>query len=109
MGPTLVAYLRGVGAGATRTVEVTTNEAAADMVGALRLAATAAMGAAAAAVAAVGVATVAATGVTAAPTVIGVGSGLGLDPPGGGEEWRTRGLNLCPPRVFTMSGLEKGR
>ena len=35
---------------------------------------------------------------------------LGLDPPvGGGEERRTRGLKLCPPRVFTMAGLEKER
>ena len=34
----------------------------------------------------------------------------GLDlPTGGGEEWCTRGLKLCPPRVFTMVGLEKER
>ena len=42
--------------------------------------------------------------------VAAVGSGLGLDPiVGGGEEWRTWGLKLCPSRVFTMLGLEKGR
>ena len=34
----------------------------------------------------------------------------GLDPPGGGgEERRTRGLKLCPPRVFTMARLENER
>ena len=37
-------------------------------------------------------------------------AGPGLDPPaGGGEERHTRGLKLCPPRVFTMAGLEKER
>ena len=30
-------------------------------------------------------------------------------PTGGGEEWRTRGLKLCPPRVLAMPRLEKGR
>ena len=35
-------------------------------------------------------------------------AGPGLDPPvGGGEERPTRGLELFPPRVFTMFGLEK--
>ena len=44
-----------------------------------------------------------------AAAVGAVGSGLGLDPlAGGGEEWRTRGLKLCPPRVFTMPGPERG-
>ena len=34
--------------------------------------------------------------------------GPGWDSPaGGGEERCTRGLKLCPPRVFTMAGLEK--
>ena len=28
---------------------------------------------------------------------------------GGGEEVRTLGLWLCPPRVLAMPGLEKGR
>ena len=37
-------------------------------------------------------------------------SGPGLGPPAEeGEEWCTRGLKLCPPRVLTMPGLEKGR
>ena len=93
MGPTLVAYLHGAGEGAAKTVEVTTTKAAAGMAGALWLVAEVAVGAAAAAVG------------TAA-----TGSGLGLDlPAGGGEEWRTPGLKLCPPRVFTMPRLEKGR
>ena len=30
-------------------------------------------------------------------------------PTGGGEEWRTRGLKLCPPRVLAMPRLEKVR
>ena len=39
-----------------------------------------------------------------------VGSRPGLDPPtGGGEERRIRGLKLCPSRVLTMPGPEKGR
>ena len=48
-----------------------------------------------------------------AAAVVGEGAaaatvGLGLDPPaGGGEERHTRGLKLCPSRVFTMVGLEK--
>ena len=46
----------------------------------------------------------------AAASAVAVGSGLELDlPAGGGEERRTRGLKLCPPRVFTMPGPEKGR
>ena len=28
---------------------------------------------------------------------------------GGGEERRTQALKLCPPRVFTIAGLEKER
>ena len=36
------------------------------------------------------------------------GPGLNL-PAGGGEELRTRGLKLCPPRVFTMARLGKER
>ena len=39
-----------------------------------------------------------------------VATGLGLDlPVGGGEELCTRGLKLCPPSVFTMARLRKGR
>ena len=63
---------------------------------------------------AAGVAAVARGGTTAAAAAV-VGEGIAavtagprLDPPeGGGEERRTRGLKLCPPRVFTMDGLEK--
>ena len=67
---------------------------------------------AAVAATAVGAAGAATTDAAAAmtATAAGVGSGLGLDPPaGGGEEWRTQGLKLCTPRVFTMSEPEKGR
>ena len=33
-----------------------------------------------------------------------------LEPPaGGGEDYLTLGRKLCPPRVFTMAGLEKER
>ena len=28
---------------------------------------------------------------------------------GGGEEWRTLGWRVCPPRFFAMVGLEKER
>ena len=98
MGPTLVAYLRGAGAGVVGFVEATTATAVAGMAGALWLAATTVVGVAAAAVVSRGVA------------VAAVGSGPGLDPPiRGGEERRTRGLKLCPPRVLTMPGSEKGR
>ena len=35
-------------------------------------------------------------------------AGLGLGFPGGGEEeCLTLGLKLCPPRIFTIAGLEK--
>ena len=54
-----------------------------------------------------------------ATTVVAVGGGTavaaaatgpGLDPrTRGGEEQRTRGLKMCPLRVFTMDGLEKER
>ena len=88
VGPTLIAYLRGAGAGAIGTVEATTTAAA----GTPWLAATTAVGAAVAAIA------------------VATGSRPGLDPPArGGEEWRTRGLKLCPPCVLTMPGPEKGR
>ena len=108
MGPTLVAYLRGVAG----TVEATTAAAAVGMAGALWLAAKTKVGVAVIAV--VGATAVAAVGVAAAmavgAAVVVAGSGSGLDPPAGvGEEWRTRGLNLCPPLVLTMLGPEKGR
>ena len=132
MGPTLVSYLCGARARVVGTVVVTIAEAAVGMVGALWLAATTAVGAiVAAVVVAAGTATTvgaaAATATTvgaaaatvgaaaaamgaAATAMVGVGSGLGLDPPtGGGEEWRTRGLKLCHPCVFTMPGPEKRR
>ena len=45
-----------------------------------------------------------------AATATAAGSRPGLDPPTrGGEERRTRGLKLCPPRVLTMPGPKKGR
>ena len=50
-----------------------------------------------------------ATASVAAAVAARVGSGLGLGSPGGGEEWRTRGLKLCPSRVFIMFRPEKGR
>ena len=98
MGPTLVSYLRGVGAGAARTVVATTATIATGMAGALWLVAAAAVGGCAAAAAVVG------------GGVAGVVLGPGLGPPTrGGEEWLTRGLKLCLPRVLTMPRLEKGR
>ena len=103
MGPTLVSYLRGAGARVTGTVVATTAAVAAGMAGALWLAvAAAAMGRCAA---------TAATAVSGGAAVAaGAVSGPRLGPPaGGGEEWHTRGLKLCPPRVLTMLGLEKGR
>ena len=91
------------GAGAVGTVEATTATAAA-IAGALWLA-TAVGAVAAAAMCAVAEAAV---GGGAAAAV--VGSGPGLDPLARrGEEWRTRGLKLCPPRVLTMPEPEKGR
>ena len=81
MGPTLVAYLRGAGAGVAGTVEETTDVVA-------------------------GTTTVTVGVATTTVTV----SGPGLDLPiGGGEERCTRGLKLCPPRVLTMPRPEKGR
>ena len=101
MGPTVVAYLHGAGAGAEETIEATTATAATGMAGALWLAVAEVVGAAAAAAAAVGGGAVAAT---AALSV------SGLDPPtGGGEKWCTRGLKLCPSCVLTMPGSEKER
>ena len=53
---------------------------------------------------------------TAAAVVAEVGAdtaaagGPGLEPStGGGEDCFTLGRKLCPPRVFTMVGLEKER
>ena len=102
MGPTLVAYLHGARVGASGTVEVTIAEAVACMSGALWLAALAVVGAATLVVVVVAVGVAMSVGVVAAAGAEGVGSGLGLDPPGGAEEWRTQGLKLCPLRVFTM-------
>ena len=107
VGPTLVPYLCGVGAGAAGTIEATTAVVAAGMAEALWLAAAMAVGAEVEATMGGGEAAATAT-VGATATV--VGSGPGLDPPaGGGEERCTEGLKLCPPRVLTMPGLEKGR
>ena len=111
MGPTLVSYLRGVGG----TVVATTTATMAGIAGALWLAAaveTVGGGAATAAAETMGggaAMATAAIGGGAAATVVAV-SGLRLDPPvGGGEEWRTRHLKLCPPHVLAIPGLEKGR
>ena len=70
--------------------------------------------AAAATATAVGVVVVAAMGEAAVMVVgamaVAIGSGPRLDSPvEEGEEWRTRGHKLCPPRVLTMLGSEKGR
>ena len=98
---TLVAYLLGARAGAAGTVEDTTVAAATGMAGALWLAAAVSVGG--------GEATTEVVSGGAAAVAAAV-SRLGLDLPiGGGEEWRTRGLKLCPPHVLTMPGLEKGR
>ena len=106
MGPTLVAYLRGAGVGVVGTVEATTVTAATGMAGALWLAAAAV----------VGVAAVATTGAVAAAVVgrgivtVAVGSAPGLDRLAGGRRGAAHpSLKLCPPRVLTMLGLEKGR
>ena len=91
VGPTLVAYLRGAEARIAGTIEATTATVAPGMAGALLLAATTVVG---------GCATAAAAAI----------SGPRLDPPaGGGEEWRTRGLKLCPPLVLTMPGPGEGK
>ena len=96
-GPTLVLYLRRVGAAATEAWD-----AAAASAGP-----TAELGWAAAGVAAA----VKGIVVTASAVVGGGATAVespGLDLPAGGEEeLRTRGLKLCPPRVFTMAGLRK--
>ena len=40
--------------------------------------------------------------------VVAAATGQGLEPSaGGGEDCLTLGWKLCPPRVFTMAGLEK--
>ena len=61
-----------------------------------------------------GATTVEAVGAAAAAAVgaaaVAAGSEPGLGPPiGEGEEWHTRGLNLCPTLVLTMPGPKKGR
>ena len=85
----------------SRNCRSTTIVAATGVVGALWLAAAAAVGTAAVGAAAAGI---------VGAVVVGAGSGPELDPLArGGEEWRTRGLKLCPPCVLTMPGVEKGR
>ena len=65
------------------------------------------VGATAAVAAAVGAAVVVGEGAAAATVKA---SGSGLDRPArGGEMGPTWGLKLCPPRVLTMPGPEKGR
>ena len=116
MGPTLIAYLCRAEAGAAGTIEATATSVVVSMTGALWLAATEVMGAAATAGAVAAAVAAAAVGAAATATVgrgattTTVGSEPGLDPPiGGGEERRTQGLKLCPPRVLTMPGPNKGR
>ena len=105
-GSTLVLYLRG--AGATEAW----GAAAASTKPTARLpwvAAVVAVGArmVATAVAAAGAGT-ATTAVVA--TVVVVAGGPGLEPSAGeGEDCLTLGRKLCPPRVFTMDGLENKR
>ena len=95
IGSTLVWYMRRAGAAATEAWD-----AAATSVGPM---------------ARLPWAVVAGEGTTVKDAAVGGGAaavvtGQGLDPPaGGGEEWHTRGLKLCPPRIFTMVGLEKER
>ena len=101
MWPTLVSYLHGAGVGAAGSVEATTVAATAGMAGALWLAGAAAMGA---------IGAVAKTVVGGDAAAAAAVSAPGLDPPvGGGEERRTWGLKLCPPRVLTMPRPKKGR
>ena len=59
-----------------------------------------------AAVGAIGAAVAAAGDVGAEAAAAGPRLGL---PAGGGEDFLTLGLKLCPPRVFTIAGLEKER
>ena len=61
----------------------------------------------------VGMAAAAAVGMKDATTMAGgtatEAAGPGLEPPAEGEEdCLILGRKLCPPRVFTMDGLEKG-
>ena len=101
MGPTLVSYLRGGRSRGNRTVVATIAATAAGMAKALWLAVVAAVGGCAA------VATAAVGGDAAAAAVV---LGPGLDSlAGGGEEWLTSSLKLCPSHVLTMHGPEKGR
>ena len=93
-GPTLVLYLRRVGAAATEAWDATTGPTA-ELAWAV-----------AGVVAAVkGIVVTASTMVGGGVTAV-ESPGLEL-PAGGEEELRTRGLKLCPPRVFTMAGLRK--
>ena len=73
------------------------------------MAAAAAVGVAAVAAigGAVGVAAAAVGGVAGAAAMAGW-PGLEL-PARGGEDCLTLGLKLCPPRIFTIAGLEKER
>ena len=52
-------------------------------------------------------------GTTAAVVVavaMAAAGGPGLEPPaGGGEDCLTMVQKLCPPRIFTMAGLERKR
>ena len=98
MGPTLVLYLLGTREAAPRGWDETRAGMATAPAMEARLAA-----AAAARAVEVGLAA------AAMVTVVAVTEhGLEL-PAGEGEEWHTLGRKVCPPRAFTMVGLEKER
>ena len=97
MGPTRVWYLIG---GGEIIAEV------GPMEGMPSATAAAGDGTVAAAIAATATATRAIGATTAAAGAVEAGPGLEL-PAGEGEDYCTLGRKLCPPRIFTMVGLEK--
>ena len=98
-GLTLVLYLRGAGAAATEAWGVA--EASVGPMAGLPWAAEVVAGGA-------GTASVAAAVVARGVAVAVVGPGL-ESLAMGGQDCLTLGQKLCPPRVFTMAGLEKER
>ena len=108
MGTTLVAYLRGARAGAVGTVEATMAAVAVGIVGALWLAAAAAVGVATAAAVGGGATTAAVGGgATAAAAAV---SRPGLDPPTGeGEEWLHPGLEAVPFACLNHAWAGEGK
>ena len=91
--PTLVWCQRGAGAAAASAEPTTRPSWAAE-----------------GAAAAVGGGTTATVAVVVGGGAAAAAAGPGLDPSaGGGEDCLTSSRKLCPPRVFTMAGLEKER